>query len=361
MDNYREVEILASQVVADSGTKSIDLDVTEPITELAVSVDVTNDSAISNNVPAERIISKIEIVDGGKVYWSTTGAEAIAVSCYEKGKWPPGWLYEGLSGGQAAWIPMQFGRYLGDETYAVSPTKLLNPQVKVTWAKNALHLTGSVTLGLHAKVMQGVAAPSRALLTSNVRTFTTASSGVEPTQLPIEYPYRRLFVRAELAGTAFSSVLSQYKLDCDTGKIIVFDSSQWTMINKCEEEFGFFNYRKHDFVDNARYVRSWFGSTYAATLAASAGAHILNAYTTSSDNYYASVYSDAGAAETDISAVAWVMGSLPEYVLAYQFGRRDDPATWLASSKFGNIKLSLTQAVASCEAAILLQQDVSLG
>lgn len=358
--NYREVEILALQVVGDSGTKTIDLDVNEPITELEVAIKVKNTAAVCNDVPPERIISKIEIVDGGKVYWSASGAEAVAVTCYEKLRWPSTWLYEGASGNQRTWIPMQFGRYVGDEQYALTPAKLINPQLKVTWAKNSLHLTNQVELGLFAKLMQGVASPPQALMTKIVRGFTTAASGEEPTELPTDLPIRRLFIRGEIVDYSITSVFSNYKLDCDLGSLIIFDLGQRKMVARCENEFGFFEYRSHIWADNARYVKSWFGRTMAAQLQASAGSYILNAYTTSSDKVYCSVYDADGGVVSDLSAVMKVYGSFPQYTLCYQFGRKEDPATWFDPKVFKKVVLKLEQGVADAEASILLQQPVRL-
>lgn len=358
--NYREVEILADKVVADSGTETIDLNVTDPITELSVDFKVKNDTAIAEDVPPERCITKIEIVDGGRVYWSTAGLEAVAVSCYEKGRWPSSWYYEGASGNQRIWIPLQFGRYVGDEQYSFNPRALLNPQLKVTYAKNTLHLTNQVELAVLAKVMEGVSPSNRALMTKSVRTFTTVASGEESTDIPVDAVIRRLFIGGEFTGTDWGSGLSNAKLDCDVGKLIVFDLGKRKMIARCENEFGYFNYRKHDFVDSARYVRTWFGRTYSAHIESSGVVSITNAYTTSSDNYYATIKGHDGTNQTDLSAVAHVMGSLPQYILCYGFGRPEAPETWFDAKRFGQISLVLTQATAAGTARILVQQDVSI-
>jgi hypothetical protein len=358
--DYREVTILADKVVADSGTETVDLSVTDPITELSVDFKVKNAAAIAEDVPPERCISKIEIVDGGRVYWSTAGLEAVAASVYDKLRWPSSWYYEGASGNQRIWIPLQFGRYLGDEQYNFNPRALLNPQLKVTWAKNTLHITNQVELGVRAKVMQGSSPAGQALLTKSVRSFVTAASGVEPTDIPTDAVIRRLFIGGEFTGTDWGSGLTHCKLDCDLGKFIVFDLDKRKMMSDCENTFGLFGYRKHDYVDAQRYVRSWFGRTYSAHFEASAGDYIINCYTTSSDNYYVSAYDADKQQVSDISGVAWVTGSLPQYILCYPFGRVNDPETWFDAKRYGKISLELTQAVASGTARILVQQVVSV-
>lgn len=358
--NYREVEIQALQVVANSGTKTYDLDVTEPITELEVAIKVKNTDAVCEDVPPERIISKIEIVDGGAVWWSATGAEAVGISTYEKGRWPTTWLYEGASGNQRTWIPIQFGRYLGDEQYAFTAGKLSNPQLKITWAKNALHLTNQVEIGIFAKLMQGVAAPSQALMTKAVRTFTTVGSGEEPTDLPVDVPMRRLFIRGELTGYSITSIFDQYKLDCDLGKLIIFDLGQRKMIARCENEFGFFTYRKHDWADVGRYVRTWMGRTMGCSFDVTADGIFASGYTTSADFYYPSIYDHDGNPQLNVSGVALVYGSFPQYMLCYQFGRKEEPATWFNAAAFKKVVLKLEQGVADAAASILLQQPVTL-
>lgn len=358
--NYREVEIMPLAVVGDSGTETIDLDVTDPITELVVYIKVKNGTSIIEDAPPEGIISKIEIVDGGQVWWSASGAQAMAVATYEKGRWPTTWLYEGPNGNQRTWIPIQFGRFVGDEQYGFNPNLLSNPQLKVTWSKNAGHLTNQVELGILAKLMQGVGAPSQALMTKIIRDFTTASSGEEPTDLPVDLPYRRLFYGAVLAGYSITSHFSNYKLDCDLGKLIVWDLAYREMHALCENEFGFFTYRKHDFVDSQRYVRTWMGRTMAAQIQSSGGSQILNAYTTSSDNYYVSAYSHDNVQQTDLSVVAHVTGSIPQGLICYQFGRKDEPITWFDPRVFKKVQLKLTQSLADAAASILLQQPVTL-
>lgn len=358
--NYREVEILADKTVADSGTETIDINVTDPITEMFVDFKVTNEAQVCEDVPAEREISKIEIVDGGKVYWSTAGLEAMAVSTYEKRRWPTVWLYEGSGGNQRAMIPLQFGRYVGDEQFSFNPRALRNPQLKVTWTNNALHATAQTQLGIYAKVMEGVSAAAQALMVKSVRTFTTAAAAVEPTDLPVDRPIRRLFIGGELEQYSITSLISQYKLDCDAGKLVVFDLGYRKMTHRCEADFGFFDYRKHDFLDSSRYVQAWMGRTMAAQGQASAGNITINLYTTSSDRYYVSVYDAAGDPATDVSASVWVYGSFPQNILCYPFGRENDPESWFNPAQYGQVKLELTTPIADAAARILAQQVVPI-
>jgi len=356
MDNFREVDILASKSVADSGTETVDLSVDEPITELAVHFAVTNGAAVADNVPAESCISKIEIVDGGQVYWSTSGFEAIAAYVYESDKWPPTFMYELANGGQNVTIPLRFGRFLGDTQFAFSPTKLLNPQVKITWAKNALHLTAKCTLGVSARVMQGVGIPTSALMVKNVRTFTTASSGIEGTDLPVDLPYRRLYVRPYLTTEAMINLITNYKLDCDTGRLIVFDLSQWDFVELVERMFPLVSYRKYDAWDNAGTKYGWFGCTKSVCGNAATSGYIVSGETNEIDYFLTRAMLHDGSAATDLAVIAQVLGSCPESTLCYQFGLPNEPDTWFRANRFKSVKLNLTQGAASGAVGILLQQ-----
>jgi len=360
MDNYREVDILASKTVGDSGTETVDIKVDEPITELAVHFAVTNDGAVVDNLPPETCISKIEIVDGGQVYWSTTAMEAIAAYVYEADKWPPCFLYELASGGQNVTIPMRFGRFLGDPQFAFSPTKLMNPQLKVTWAKNALHATAGCSLGVSARLMQGVTAPTQSLMVKNVRTFTSAASGIETTDLPVDRDYRRLYVRPYVSTEAMINIVTHYKLDCDVGKLIVFDMSQWDLIEYVERVWPLVTYRRIDAWDNGGTKQGWFGCTKSIAPGARAAGYIVAGQTDEIDYFITRAMLHDGTGATDLAVTLQLLGSCPESTLCYQFGFPDDAASWFKASRYGQVRLELTQGAANASVGVLVQQPRQL-
>ena len=193
---YRDILVLDDKSVDDSGTHTQDITIDAPITELTVGMSLTNGAAIVHDEPVEKAITKIEIVDGGEVFWSLNGQEAVAQAVFETGRWPASFYNESISGWQGITIPLRFGRWLGDPLFAFTPSKLDNPQLKVTWAKASGHLTGSLKLLVWAKIMEDLAAPANCLLWKGVESFTSAASGDKDVKLPHDYPYRRMMIRA---------------------------------------------------------------------------------------------------------------------------------------------------------------------
>jgi len=355
---YREVELLATKTVADSGTETVDVDVLEPITAIIVNLDLTNGGSAVADAPPESIISKIEIVDGGRVLVSLSGQQAVAAAVLERGGWPDHWYDERANSGQSISIPLFFGRWDGDETFAFNPQAYSNPQVKVTWAKASGHATGGVQLGVMARVMEDVAAPSQALFWKTVRTFTSAASGEEPTDMPMENPWRRLLIRAYLTDQSPWQILTRFKLDCDAGKFIPLDLTTTRLINVMRTLFGFTSHKSTiRRADNAA-VQPWLGSDTQAQVTpeaidavariwlAGGSVGVLRAINT------AGGYLGVGTYEVLFS------GTLPHSSFCYQFGDFDIAESWFPSAAYKGAKLKLTQGAANAAVAIILQEAI---
>jgi len=360
MDNFREVSIMSRKTVGDAGTETIDFNVDEPITALNLIFRVVNGAAVAVNVPPENCISKIEIVDGGTVYYSLSGPEAMAVAVYESGKWPWAFYNDGANAGQKVRIPLYFGRFLGDEEFSFSPSKLLNPQIKVTWAKDALHVTGGVSLGVYAKLMQGVAPATKALFTKNIRSFTSAASGIELTDLPVDRDYRRLFIRDYRPLGFIMEDVTHYKLDCDTGKLIVLDWDVYELAEHVRDVFGPVERTSQVCVTNGTWYEGWLANILGAALNSGTAGHIMNAWSATAGRWEAFITDAAAGALADEVATLTLHGCLPHHTFCYQFGRKDDPATWFKASKYGQVRLEMTQGVANCAIGLLLQQPRQL-
>jgi len=354
---YRDVELLPEKTVGDSGTETVDLDVTDPITELVVRLGLTNGAATADQKIPTDIISKIEIVDGGTVYASVTGPEAAGIAFYESGVYPPCWYTDRASNGQNIALPLYFGRYVGDPLRNLDVSKMRNPQIKVTWSKDTLHLTGYVKLYIRARVLTDVPGAASALLVKNVRTFTTAASGDEDTELPTDYPIRRLFVRPYKASELPYQVVSHYKLDCDEGRFIPFDLAAARVNEEVKQTFGRCTIRQLIVGDNATFPDSFLGIAEAAFGSCETGLYIVNCFASGTPYINFHLLSDAGAGGSEVVTEMTCLGYLPHYVYAFPFGLKDDPATWFPAPAYRKVKLRLTQGVASGTCSILVQQD----
>jgi len=360
MDNYREVELLPAKGVGASGTETIDIAIDEPLTALYVYFYGINGAATADEVPPERCIDKIEIVDGGQVYWSTDGPEAVAAAVYETGKWPAHWYQETKDLDFHIHIPLLFGRYLGDEEFAFSPSRLLNPQLKVTWTRNALHTATGYQLGVRAKAMQGVSAPSKALMVRNIRTYTATIAGIEPTDLPIDLDYRKLYVHAYAQRGYWQGVVTHFKLDCDVGKLIAFDMSAATLLAMIMENFPQVEVSHNMCLDDGVMKDTWLGTNLDAAVNSGNPDVFVNAWAQSHGAVWQWSANNDGASQNDEGVNARFFGFCPHHVMAYEFGRSQDPASWFKASQYGQVRLQMTGGTVGGSASILLQRPTVL-
>jgi len=355
MNNYREVELLPIKSVGASGTETIDINVDEPVTSLDVYFRATNGAAVADTVPPEGCIDKIEIVDGGKVYWSTSGPQAVAAAVYETGKWPAGNNDERANNGQYILIPLLFGRYIGDEEFAFSPTKLLNPQIKVTWTRNALHTAAGYTLGIRVKTMQGVTSASRALMVKSVRSWTSAGAGIDGTDLPVDLDIRKLYIGLWKTMRLWSEMLTHLKMDCDVGKLIMFDITSARFVDMMKDFFPPVGHHATICMDDGVWKESFLGNLLGTAVNSGSPGYFANAWSAFASRYQQWSQTDAGVAAADVASTLYVEGYLPWTVLCYPFGRQQEPDTWFKASRYGQVKLELTQGEAAVPFSILLQ------
>jgi len=357
---FREIQIEDDKGIGDSGTETIDLNVKDPITALIVRFKITNAAQACPNVPPEKSITKVEIVDGGKTLWSLNGQESVGAAVYGLGKWPSHWYAGNTSYNQHIKFPLLFGRYLGDEEFAFSPGKFLNPQLKITWAADALHLTTGKTLGVTARVMDGLAPPTQALMWKQVEAWTTVGTGVKKVDLPVDLIIRNLMVRLFETTTTPPSIVSHYKLDCDLGEFIPFDLDQDEFRDILKLADGPFTNRQMGEIASGEYVQTWLGDTYGCGGDQGSKEYITSIVTWNWHRALVHAVLHDGTAAPTLGFEYTPVGYLPHNCFLYRFGRREIPETWFPAREYGEIALKLTEAVASCDASVSVQQRVTL-
>lgn len=354
---YREVVIEDDKSLADSGTETIDLNVTDPITELLLRFHVTNETADCENVPPHMVISKIELVDGGQTYVSLTGAQAVAAACFDTGRWPACWYIDYASSTQRDAIPLRFGRYLGDEMFGFDPRKLLNPQLKVTWTNNALHAADGTTLGVVAKVMEGVTSPPQMFCWKEIEAYTSTADATQKVDLPVDFPYRRLMLRSYIADEDPTADLTNVKLDCDVGKFIAFDLDESEFSNIHQSMFGPYQHYLYGTGQNDDGRRTFLALHTMVYGQAEGARYILNPWLSGGANVVIQLRrADDTDVTSDINFELQMMGYMPQHAWCYQFGRPDDPETWFPSSQYGEIAFKVKAAASSCANSVVIQQ-----
>ena len=362
---YREVFLEKAKVLADSGTEIIDLDVVDPISELHILMWATNGATSNKNNPIARNVSKIEVVDGSEVLFSMDGRLAQALAYWWTKRYPyKAWQSYGGATQEDA-FPIYFGRHLWDPQFGVHPPNFRNLQLKVTWdlaSVNAVGATGFSTgtgrMTVIARVMEGLdTPPAQYFIHKNQYSFTSAASGDERIDLPNDYPWVGLMVRAWESGVGINSSITNAKLSLDQDKYVPFDMGLAYQEEILEEVYGLISHGIRAYEKDNGTVQVWLAMQERAN---------VNVET---NRYYAGlkdlvngqmtvVISDSGGAAvaTDQMLQIQVQGQLPWNTVWFPFGIKENPETYLQAQEHTSLRLILTQGNAGAEVDVVLSQ-----
>ena len=366
---YRNVEWYYQQSLDDVGTKIMDFKTKEPISAIRLGLIGTNGATHNKDNRINDVITKIEIVDGSDQLFSLTMKEAQALEFRRTGKMPfmrPG---ESGGGGQEEHVLILFGRRKWDPEYYLDLTRFTNPQLKITTniaavrtAAATAFLAGSLKVTIDLYTMpEGATAAKGFFMAKNVRSFTSGTSGDEPTSLPKDYPYVGLLLRAYTAGNDVDENISKLKIDCDTGKFIPLEKYVKDIYKAEEQELGpaelhYYLYRK----DNETVTHDLNHDPIVSVMGRDGG-DIINVNTCWSSRFTLRFYDHAGAAVAAEELLPFIVrGSCPHSTIHVPFGLRMEPETYFNPKDYEDISLVLTQAAASA-VSIILEQLRSYG
>lgn len=357
---YREVQILDDASIGDSGTKTVDIKLEDPITSLIIRFKATH-AGVLDDTPAQKNITHIELIDGGQVYYSLSGPQAVAATTYGLGRYPSCWIDGRAAMTDSMSFQLLFGRFLGDELLAFTAAKLRNPQLRVSWTDVDGFTDDSLTLGVTARIMEGLPPPSHALMWEEIEAWNTAAQGVHTVDLPVDLPIRALMHRVYHATEYWGGFHTHFKLDCDMGKYIPFDLDRGEYEDIVRAVMGPFHVAQHGTWNNAQWVQGWLGSIIGAHLTSIDSYTIANPYTAGAWNWVITyLRSNAGAEMEDRPCELVCTGYYPENCVLYPFGRLDDPATWFPATNYKLIQLKITEGQADGAASVCVQQKRSI-
>lgn len=223
---YRHVELLGLKTISADQTEIVDIDLVDPISRIILDLRVTNGvGADSTGFPAEAVTS-IQLVDGAEVLYSLTGLCAHALDIYCAGEHPRGGWQNYLQTTETEMrIALDFGRYLYDPMLALVPQNFRNLQLKVTHDISAGGMSpSSCKMAMHAEVFdEKVVTPLGFLMSKEIKSWSGTIAAHEYTDLPTDYPYRKLFIQGLERGAPPHWVLGRIKLSEDQDKRIIVD------------------------------------------------------------------------------------------------------------------------------------------
>jgi len=349
--------------LADSGEKTVNINVRDPITCLWVEVRNVNGASYNHHNPIHASISDIELIDGSDVIYSLDGYQAWAMACADMG-FAPLQKFSALGGDvQSMAIPIMFGRFLGDTQYALDPSRFRNLQLRIKYnfgtASATTYTTLTGTLTVVAEVMEGAPAPSN-LLTRREHYTWTSAVGTEYIDLPTNHTLRGLMYRSHLDAYHPFGIVSDLKMSCDADKYVPIDLAVEDLLFLQMLRQPKLNYRISDHLQNGSTFYSYLEELEDVSMNVEQVGYDTNVgYCNYEYGSRLVVMYTAGAAAGYVNIGAHVHGFCPFGYIYVPFGDQKDGADWFPSPTFGSIRLEAKGAVASGSCALVLVEDRS--
>lgn len=355
--------IYDQRTMNDSGTFTMNIDVKDPVSALILQLEAANGATHNKTSPLWRCISKIELLDGSDVLYSLSGSMARALAAHLHGSPVNDWTTELGGDSPYADIVIPFGRHLWDTQYAFHPLAHLNPQLKITWdlaAVNAVgatgYVTGSLKYSVVAKVMEEIDNPAGFLMAKNFYDWTTAASGDERIDMPVDYPYRYLFIRAFEAQQDMRNNITNLKLHGDEGKDVVFDYRTRFVISDMFNTMPIIEQHSQLVGDEGDYKQTYIGMSCGGNISARTKSRIVGAHYFWLNGILLRAVTDAGADASGCVANVVDRGTAYEACYVLPMGNPDEPDSWLDTTRFNSLKLYCTQGNAGADASVAIQQ-----
>uniref|UniRef100_A0A6H1ZQI0 Uncharacterized protein n=1 Tax=viral metagenome TaxID=1070528 RepID=A0A6H1ZQI0_9ZZZZ len=339
--NYRLSTIHARKTYGTDTTEIIDLDMKDPISQLIIELAVTNVTSESATAHAIASLAKIEIIDGSDVLFSLNGYEAEAVDIIHNKVMRSNWnMY--LDGNDVQrFVGINFGRYLWDKMLAFDPTRFRNPQLKLTLDVGAGGIASvSNKLQVWAALFDEKAiSPIGFLMHKEIKDYLMSSAAHEYTDLPRDYPYRKLFIRAQVAGTEPNSIIGNIKLSEDQEKRVICNHGAQDLLRTMAA-------MNPALVENIIFGGRVNGSYVFTTATERTQATFVTFGSVTGTNVFATYGSaggrmavDSGASE---NAIAIVRGWTPHGTYEIPFGDQMDIDDWYDVAKVGSLRADIT-------------------
>ena len=358
--NYRLATILDREAVAADITKVIDLNLADPVSQFQIIYESTGASSGPPVALAAQCVTKIELVDGSDVLYSLSGAEAQAVDFYHRGMEPANQnIY--LNGMNAEMVfNLNFGRHLWDPVYAFNPAKFTNPQLKITIDRDAggCESTAGFLTVLANIFDEKAVEPTGFLMHKEIKSYAFGSATHEYTDLPTDYPYRKLFIGSLIPGTGADYIFNTIKLSEDNDRRIPFNHSVQDVLRMIVGQGKPYREKQVCAIGGSSGY-FYCTPTYWPKLDAVSWESVNNPYTvtiTGGDGGRGNVYGEDTLTNVSIG----IEGYCPHGILEIPFGLQDDPADWYDVTGMGSLRLDIVSAsgrgaTESCE--VMLQQE----
>lgn len=338
---YRLATVFAEKTFTADATEIIEMNIADPISELIIRFQPKNGAEADPSGHPIRCLEKIELVDGSDVIFSLSGVEAHALDWYNNQIVRPNilWYLTNLTFDCA--LHISFGRFAMDPLLAFDPKKFRNPQLKISLNIDAGGMnTSQVIVSVLARTFDEKAIkPVGFLMNKEIKDYSLGAGTREYTDLPTDYPMRKLLLRSQKYGSGLEHCFDEIKLSEDNDKKVPIH-------HKIEELL-------HAITGYSKPYREWI-----LTNASTAGRYIFNtpgycpafsatACTPAVPSHQASIYEgDGGRAKvyktTDAQNIQIMcMGWCPHSTIEIPFGMQNEIDDWYDVTKLGSLRLNM--------------------
>ncbi len=354
--NYRIAEVMAGEDLGDAGTKVIPIRLQDPISRIVVRFRPVGGSIVAAAHPVDAI-TRLELVDGSDVLFALKGHTLHALNVIEAPKPDITHLDYRVGGTPLIDVNIDFGRWLYDPELAFDPTRFKNPQLKLSWDEDVWDDgCDSHEFSILAHVFdEKVISPAGFLMTKEIKSYVPVANSYEYTDMPLDFPLRKLILQGRKYGYPPRSLIGAIKLSEDNDKRIPIDDDVYNM----EGILRLFGGECEDWlIGTGPAAGSWTGyvtPSYMISLAA-IGLDEVQEYAAPNLGGGRVLITPETASK---NLQALVRGVFPHGCFCLPFGLQADMADWYDVTKIGSLRLRLkggTDAAATDMVHIATQQ-----
>jgi len=366
MKRLRPYYFEKAKTVSDSETLTVDIDGSAPLSAIEILYQATNGATSNQGVHIHDDLDTIELSDGGDTIFNLSGIECQALNFFENKTLPPRTLTEAGGAVQKERFLIQFGRYLGDEEFHLTPDNFGNLQLKLahslTISATAGFATGTGKVTVVGWTFDDPPSGNRGFFMSKkIKSWTSAASGDEEVDLPRDYPLRHVLLRAFESGTAMDTTISNVKLTADNDKYVPINHSLTYLLAQAERMFGWAAVKKRLFRTDGDSVKTMLAETREAQVNAVKDLDIASYDALSVDSLTLQLLSltatpSIAKSSTDTNIDMVVRGIAPYHTCPVLLQDFNDPNAWFDASQWSGVKLKLTQGNAGATCGVIVQQ-----
>lgn len=234
---WRRSTIANVETLSDTETWEYDLPRAGVLNGFFMQLRATNGATSNLDNSLAQCVTAVQVRDGGKCLMDVTGDQLQMLSLINSKQPPRSVISEGADDVQTYQALALFGRHLFDNEVGLDLAQLVNPKLRVDFDLTAVRAagatgfvsgTGRISCVLLLNDGEGAPTPATYVKSAEIKRWTTAASGDEVTQGPLDGPWMRLIARAHLANNNPDAILTDLKVSFDSGRFVALDElTKW--------------------------------------------------------------------------------------------------------------------------------------